>query len=186
MKMKLAAIVAIALAACRQQSAETDATIEKPVVPANGEAPATNIPMNDDGSANEVTTRAKPVDHKVLIEPKTPLDPKGPEAAGQVVQHYGALIEQGRFAEAASYWSDKGNAAAFEENLRSRGLKHLEIGDLSDPEGAAGSIYVKMEVVFYQGAKRIPAIVTLRRVNDVDGSTAAQRRWHIENIEWKS
>jgi hypothetical protein len=41
-----------------------------------------------------------------------------------------------------------------------------------------------MPVVFYQGTKRNPATVTLRRVNDVDGSTQAQRRWHIERIEW--
>ena len=26
----------------------------------------------------------------------------------------------------------------------------------------------------------------LRRVNDVPGSTEAQRRWHIERIEWKT
>ena len=63
-------------------------------------------------------------------------------------------------------------------------VEHLEIGDLSEPEGAAGSIFVTMPVVFYQGTKRSPATVTLRRVNDVDGSTQAQRRWHIERIEW--
>jgi hypothetical protein len=26
--------------------------------------------------------------------------------------------------------------------------------------------------------------VVLRRVNDVPGSTEAQRRWHIERIDW--
>ena len=41
-----------------------------------------------------------------------------------------------------------------------------------------------MPVVFYQGTKRNPATIMLRRVNDVDGSTQAQRRWHIERIEW--
>ena len=46
-------------------------------------------------------------------------------------------------------------------------------------------------MAFYGQAKkngkdlRLPADVTLRRVNDVDGSTEAQRRWHIERIELK-
>jgi hypothetical protein len=28
--------------------------------------------------------------------------------------------------------------------------------------------------------------VNLGRVNDVPGSTAAQRRWHISSIDWKN
>ena len=93
-------------------------------------------------------------------------------------------LEQGRFAEAAKAWGNTNAASTFARQLQARGLKHLEIGDLGEPEGAAGSIYVTMPVVFYQDAKRSPATVTLRRVNDVDGSTEAQRRWHIERIEW--
>ena len=47
-----------------------------------------------------------------------------------------------------------------------------------------------MPVVFYGkqsggAAFRRPADIILRRVNDVPGSTEAQRRWHIEQIEWK-
>ena len=45
-------------------------------------------------------------------------------------------------------------------------------------------------VIFYgkdaQGKDfRRAAEVILRRVNDVPGSTEAQRRWHIERIDWK-
>ena len=47
-----------------------------------------------------------PDDRTPLAEPKGPIDPKSAEAAGQVVQHYGALIEQGRWAEASACWSD--------------------------------------------------------------------------------
>jgi hypothetical protein len=52
--------------------------------------------------------------------------------------------------------------------------------------GAAGSIYVTVPVVFYGDKFRRAADVILRRVNDVPGSTEAQRRWHIERIDWKS
>ena len=47
-----------------------------------------------------------------------------------------------------------------------------------------------MPVTFYGdlnggGTIRRPANIVLRRVNDVPGSTEAQRRWHIERIDWK-
>ena len=66
---------------------------------------------------------------------------------------------------------------------------HLEIGNPGDEEGAAGSIYVTVPAIFYGNLKdgqpfRRSADVILRRVNDVPGSTAEQRRWHIERIDW--
>ena len=66
---------------------------------------------------------------------------------------------------------------------------HLQIGKPGDSEGAAGSIYVTVPVVLYGkfksgGSFSRKADVILRRVNDVPGSTEAQRRWHIERINW--
>ena len=108
-----------------------------------------------------------------------------------MVQHYGALIEQQRWDEAKGYWGDAAAASAFAQQLKQYREVHLEIGRLSHPEGAAGSLYVTELVTFYgkdrSGADyRRSATVTLRRVNDVPGSTEAQRRWHIERIEWKA
>lgn len=185
MKTKLALLSMIVLAACRQQPVQTgNASTNDIATPANVDAAANDVPANVGNSSDGVTSAARVPDRTVLEEPKGPIDPKSTEAAGQVVQRYGALVEQGRFAEAASAWRDKSSAVTFAKDLQARGLKHLEIGDLSDPEGAAGSIYVTMPVIFYQDSRRSPATITLRRVNDVDGSTEAQRRWHIERIEW--
>lgn len=122
------------------------------------------------------------VPREPLAEPRGPIDPKSVEAAGQMVQHYGALIEQNRFEEAEKLWGDAATAAAFSAQLQPG--THLEIGDLGDTEGAAGSIYTTVPVVFYRDAFRRPASVILRRVNDVPGSSEAQRRWHIERIDW--
>lgn len=124
-----------------------------------------------------------------LSEPRGPIDPTSVEAAGQVVQSYGALIEQGRWAEAAPLWASADAAASFASGLQGNRENHLEIGELTAPEGAAGSIYVTMPVFFYgkDGTGRDfrrSATVTLRRVNDVPGSTDEQRRWHIERIDW--
>jgi len=51
-------------------------------------------------------------------------------------------------------------------------------------------MYTAVPVVFYGQSRkgqalRLPASITLRRVNDVPGSTERQRQWHIERIEWK-
>lgn len=127
-------------------------------------------------------TAAVQTDRTPLIEPKGPIDPKSVEAAGQVVQHYAALIEQNRLGEAATLWGDGQAAAAFGNALHPK--THTEIGNLGGTEGAAGSIYTTVPVVFYGDTYRRSARVILRRVNDVPGSTAAQRRWHIERIEW--
>ena len=67
----------------------------------------------------------------------------------------------------------------------------MEIGKPGDMEGAAGSSYITVPAVFYGktkagGSFRRGANVILRRVNDVPGSTEAQRRWHIERVELKA
>jgi hypothetical protein len=151
-------------------------------------APATTEPV----PANQVASAAVPKDDRTpLQEPHGPVDPKSPEAAGQVVQSYGALAEQKHWAEANALWGDAVQAAKFEAELSANSEVHLEIGNPGEPEGAAGSIYVTMPVFFYGDTKegqpfRRSAEITLRRVNDVPGSTEAQRRWHIERIDWTS
>ena len=126
-----------------------------------------------------------------LSEPNGPIDPKSAEAAGQVVQSFGALTEQNRWSEANMLWGDLAAAAKFHASLADVDDLHLEIGNPGDPEGAAGSVYVTVPVIFYGDLKngqefRRSADVILRRVNDIPGSTEAQRRWHIERIAWAS
>ncbi len=119
-----------------------------------------------------------------LGEPRQPIDPRSAEAAGQVVQQFGALIEQKRLGEAAKLWSNADAAAAFTRKLHAP--THLEIGELGEAEGAAGSLYISVPVVFYSDTLRRRARVVLRRVNDVPGSTDEQRHWHIERIDWSA
>ncbi len=152
------------------------------------------MPLNDSapvGPYERVDNVALPDDRTPLEEPQGQIDPKSAEAAGQVVQSFGALIEQERWAEAEALWGDKATATKFTADLKRNRQSHLEIGKPGDPEGAAGSIYVTVPVVLYgrnaSGADfRRGADVILRRVNDVDGSTEAQRRWHIERIDLKA
>ncbi|MEO7750424.1 MAG: hypothetical protein ABIS09_03780 [Sphingomicrobium sp.] len=148
--------------------------------PGNPQAPASpNAPVAPVAPAKPAAL-APP---RVLIEPKGPIDPKSVEAAGQVVQLYGALIEERRFNEAGSLWGDRALAASFATHFKV--TTHMEIGDLGETDGAAGSIFTTVPVIFYRTGLRRHADVILRRVNDVPGSTAEQRRWHIAQIEWK-
>jgi hypothetical protein len=179
-----AALLFAGLMSCGPHPRQPTNNVEAPALPAPSAPPA-------------VTNEAAPASHAVtdtprtsLPEPKGPIDPKSVEAAGQVMQLYGALIEQGRWTESWKLWSNVTAAKQFDRNWLNDSEVHLEIGDLGETEGAAGSIYTTVPLTFYGKAKsggpfRRPAAVTLRRVNDVPGSTAAQRRWHIERIELK-
>ena len=173
--MKSIAITTLALLAACSPSHKT---------PEANEAAATETPVRNAESV------ALPDDKTPLAEPKGPIDPKSAEAAGQVVQHYGALTEQHRSGEAEKLWADPRAASQMTSQLAAYPDIHLEIGKPAEPEGAAGSVYTTVPVIFYgkdqTGAPlRVGASVILRRVNDVPGSTEAQRRWHIERIDWK-
>jgi hypothetical protein len=156
------------------------------------------VPTNSGQPPNIVTNEAVPSvppppatgpnARTPLAEPSGPIDPKSAEAAGQMVQHYGALIEQRRFAEARALWGDAASAIQFESRLKGYSEAHLEIGNPGDMEGAAGSIYITVPVILYGDTRanepfKCSGAVTLRRVNDVPGSTEEQRRWHISTIE---
>ena len=183
MKRFVSLLGAVALTACNNSASERQVSNSSTNDSGNGvQSNVSHPPIPPPGTGPDARTP--------LAEPKGPIDPRSAEAAGQVVQHYGALIEEGHWSEAERLWGSAVAAAQFDRELRPSSAVHLEIGDLGEPEGAAGSVYVTMPVVItttgkHSGSLRKNAQVTLRRVNDVPGSTEADRRWHIERIEWK-
>nr|WP_294850521.1 hypothetical protein [uncultured Sphingomonas sp.] len=124
------------------------------------------------------------------------IDPKSAQGAGQVMQRYGGLLEQRKFADARLLWSDNGRASnmtekEFTETWSRYADIHSEVGKPGEPEGAAGSIYVSVPFRLYgKQANGKPfnmvGTVALRRVNDVPGSTMEQRQWHIASTDLKS
>jgi len=123
---------------------------------------------------------------------EAPFSETSAQGAANVLQSYFALIEQRRFGEAWRLWSDEGRASGASEaafGARFAGYReyHANIGAPGEIEGAAGSLYVEVPVQVYgRRADGTPfsaaGPATLRRVNDVPGSTQAQRRWHIASI----
>lgn len=133
-----------------------------------------------------------------LPDDRTPIeegviDADSAQGAAQVVQGYYGLLEEKRFEDAQDLWNPTGaigqqDDAHFAARFRGFSEIHANIGAPTQPDGAAGSVYVSVPVQIYgrlaANGKPWYALrqVMLRRVNDVPGSTAEQRRWHIERI----
>jgi hypothetical protein len=136
----------------------------------------------------------KPGEPGGLPDDRTPIsegaiDPKSGQGAGQVLQLFGGLLERRRFGEAYRLWSDSGRASGLSEPQFIAAYDkyaeiHSEVGAPAQMEGAAGSSYVDIPFRLYGKLKsggpfNLVGTVTLRRVNDVPGSSDEQRRWHI-------
>jgi hypothetical protein len=131
-----------------------------------------------------------PDDRTPLSE--APFTKTSAQGAADVMQVYYALIGQKRYAEALKLWGPAGpSAQTFTESFGDKLEYHGLVGSPGEIEGAAGSLFVTVPVQIYGRLKDGRELhqlgkATLRRVNDVPGSTAAQRAWHIEGIALQS
>jgi hypothetical protein len=154
----------------------------QPAPPPSNQAPVEPIPPGQPGGLPDNRTPL----------PEGPIDPKSAQGAAQVVQSYFALIGEKKYAEAWKLWGGDGqdsgmNAEQFAASFAAFSQYDAQIGGPGEMEGAAGSSYVDVPVQVYG---RTPAgapfhrlgTVTLRRVNDVPGSSEAQRQWRIYRI----
>ncbi len=126
---------------------------------------------------------------------EAPFSEKSAQGAANVVQTYYALIGEKKFAQARRLWDHGGENSGMAEAAFARSFDVYSeyrgnVGAPGDIEGAAGSLYIEIPVQPYGRLKsgqpeyRI-GIARLRRINDVEGSTEEQRRWHIVAIELK-
>jgi hypothetical protein len=180
-------MAALALAACTSEAPEPANQSEaNAVAPAPANTLRPQVRADSSGPANRAAPA--PGDDRTPVS-EAPFTDTSAQSAANVVQTYYALLEAGRAAEAWRLWSGAGEAsglgAAEFAARRSRYREyHAEIFAPGAIEGAAGSLYVDVPVrVYGRTAAGAPferrGTVTLRRVNDVPGSTAEQRRWHI-------
>jgi hypothetical protein len=123
-------------------------------------------------------------------EAETPPSATGARAAADVLKAYYRLIEAGRYEQAwrLRWDSDAGDASDFAAHFADYAEYHATIGNPGEIGGAAGSSYVEVPVQLYGRMKSGESFgsagtVTLRRVNDVPGATAAQLRWRIYTSE---
>ncbi|EMD84071.1 hypothetical protein [Pacificimonas flava] len=211
--------LSLALGACGSEppagNTEDRSGLSEPSVTTPTGAPIPTEPADAPAEApppDAPPVRPEHADRPALIPPapgeegglpagRTPLEegdiePGGAEDAAQVVQRYGAALEQDDFAAAHALWGDGGkasgmSAAEFADSMAQYEEIYVMTGAPGRPKGAAGSLYVTVPMQMYgrlQSGDTFNRIgpVTLRRVNDVPGSTGAQRRWHISDTDLKA
>jgi hypothetical protein len=122
-------------------------------------------------------------------------DPKGGEAAANVVRRYYSALNARDYSTAWQAWGDDGRPgqryADFSKGFAQTRSTRVTIGALPSSEGAAGSIYqtvpVTVEAVSGDGARqRFVGQYVVRRVNGVDGASASQLRWHLDSATLRS
>lgn len=155
---------------------ETKAPVAQPAPDDLAEAPVTPPAPGEPGGL--------PDDRTPLTE--EPAKPGGAQEAATVLETYYALIEAGKYREAWKLrWSKPGDKPdAFVESFGKYETYHANVGAPSQPQGAAGSLYVEVPVQTYgklKGGKAFSSAgnVTLRRVNKVPGATAEELKWRI-------
>jgi hypothetical protein len=162
-------------------------------------APAAPIPAPAPAPA---PTRAPPAEPAPPPQPTpeetypvTPPNEASAEAAAEVAREYFALLGAKQYGPAWDLWAGAGSASGVSKSdFAGRYAKYATynatVGKPGGTEGAAGSIYieipVKVDATLKSGAaEHSTGAVTLRRVNDVPGSTEAQRHWHIASVDLK-
>ena len=121
--------------------------------------------------------------------------PKGMEAAAAVVERYYSALNAHDYDTAWQQWGANGPPSQTRDKFVA-GFAHtrstrVTIGKLQPGEGAAGSIYqtvpVTVEATLDDGSQqRFSGNYVVRRVNDVDGASPDQLRWHLGSAHLKA
>lgn len=118
--------------------------------------------------------------------------PKSAAAAADVVRRYYSAIDARDYPTAWTLWGDDGRPgqayAAFAAGFAHTRSTRVTIGKLEPGDAGMGSIYqlvpVTVDATLDDGTRqRFVGRYTVRRVNDVDGASPAQLRWHLGSAE---
>ena len=177
--MKRAAILlgVAALAAC-SKPAEQQAAPEPSATASESDAASASAAPSQ-AATPAAASSAKPA-------PAAPEPPSESRDPAKVVVAWAKAMSLKQWGSAYLYWGDHGARS---------GLTSAQFaakwGKLANPEfelrpgtieGAAGSLYYTAPIVLIDGKRHVRGEIVLRRVNDVDGATPEQLRWHIESL----
>lgn len=159
-------------------------------------SPATHPPCNVANScammSDEIARSCALFDDKDAPIADCQPDPKSAQAAAAVVRLYYSAINARDYGTAWSQWGENGppnqSLPQFSAGFAETESTKVTIGELPEGEAGAGSgvqrVPVTIDAVLKTGDhQRFKGNYTLRRVNEVDGATPAQRRWHIESAK---
>ncbi|MCX7285792.1 MAG: hypothetical protein NTX28_17425 [Novosphingobium sp.] len=133
-------------------------------------------------AAPAATVPLVPTEPLPMITPVATAQTRDP---AQAMQAFAAAIEARDWQAVRGFWGDYGKASGLEERAFAARWNALAAPAVTigkgQQEGAAGSLYYTAPVTIVDGARTIRGEVTMRRVNDVDGASPEQLRWHIES-----
>lgn len=178
MRFQIIALAACLAAACSppspQPGPDEEATVNGTIV--DQSAPE-GVPGSDEAANN---ANAMGDIHAV--------EQSGPE---NTANQFANLLSHKQFADAFNLVDSQAmglDQKDFEAKFATYKTIAAAIGEIEPTEGAAGSLYSQMQLTLSGNRNdgspyAMTGPITLRRVNDVPGSTAEQRRWHIVKME---
>lgn len=177
---RMAILLALTLAACgRAEQAGDVAPTPKP------SSAAAEAPTPSPSASAAVRDYAPPM--------LTPEAGKSETGARNLLLAWAAAMEDRAFAAAYDLFGEyagrtRQTAAQYAASFGTYRTVDVAVGE-GVSEGACGSSYYEVPVTLTgttsRGATYIrEGTITLRRVNDVDGATPAQLKWHLERLEW--
>ena len=117
--------------------------------------------------------------------PPAPARPPSSRDPDVVLRAWGDAIEARDWTTVRAFWGDQGARSALSETefaARWSGLHYPKVTPgKGQSKGAAGSTYYTAPVTITDGKRVITGEVVMRRVNDIEGATPEQLRWHIES-----
>ncbi|WP_315761307.1 hypothetical protein [Sphingomonas sp. Y38-1Y] len=123
-------------------------------------------------------------------------NPSQGELAADVVRLYYDAINSRDYPVAYAQWGGRGEAsgksyADFAAGFAGTRSVTVRATEPQDVEGGAGSLYatvpVTVDAVLADGKRqRFTGSYVIRRVNNVDGASAEQKRWHIDSAKLKA
>lgn len=161
-------------------------------------SPATRPPCNAANSCamirNEIARSCAMIGVDAAKTPQCGgVDPVGREAAADMVERYYAAINARDYGSAWELWGDDGGTsgktfAAFSEGFALTRRVHVTIGNVSDVEGGAGSLYVTVPVTLDAELtdgrhQRFAGKYALRQINRGMGISQG---WHIATAQLRA
>ena len=156
--------------------------------------PAQRQPAQQQGALAAVATDAAPasqpapapVPSPVPAPTPTPAPPSTSRDPATVVVAWAKAMSLKDWGSAYRYWGDHGarsglTQAQFAANWGKLTNPEFELHS-GTTEGAAGSLYYTAPIMLIDGRRQVNGEIVLRRVDDVDGASAEQLRWHIESL----
>jgi len=149
------------------------------------------------GSGNAAEAASEPAADQQTNNASSHPELVSPLAARAVVKNYYQDIDKGDFKAAYALWwggrnsdenASKKTFDQFQSSFKDTGSTQVTISTPGEMHGAAGSTYIEIPVsvktTLTSGqTQQYDGSYTLRRSNDADGATWAEKQWHIYSAD---